>query len=79
MIEFNGIEYPDDFSREQFENNTDVPAEIIERHFKSMAAKKNRINAYPPIEEQLDYIYHHGVDRWKSEVIDPIKEKYTLR
>ena len=31
---------------------------------------------YPPIGEQLDYIYHNGVDKWKTDMIDPIKAKY---
>ena len=30
---------------------------------------------YPPIEEQLDKIYHSGVDAWKAE-IKTIKDKY---
>ena len=31
---------------------------------------------YPPIVDQLDYIYHNGLDKWKTDVIDPIKAKY---
>ena len=30
---------------------------------------------YPPIEEQLDTIYHHGVNFWKAKLKD-IKNKY---
>lgn len=29
---------------------------------------------YPAIEDQLDYIYHNGVDKWINEVIKPIKD-----
>jgi hypothetical protein len=76
MLKHNGIEYPDDFSKEQFENFTDVPQEIIDRHFKDLDAKNKRLAAYPDIGEQLDYIYHHGVEKWKSDIIDPIKNKY---
>lgn len=32
--------------------------------------------SYPSWQEQLDYIYHNGIEAWKSNVIDPIKEKY---
>jgi len=35
-----------------------------------------RKSEYPPLEDQLDYIYHNGVDAWKSDIIDPIKNKY---
>jgi hypothetical protein len=34
-----------------------------------------RCAAYPPIEEQLDIIYHYGIDAWK-EKIKKIKEDY---
>ena len=30
---------------------------------------------YPPLEEQLDKIYHEGIDAWKSD-IKAIKDKY---
>jgi len=33
-------------------------------------------DGYPPIQEQLDYIYHYGVDSWKTDIIDPVKLKY---
>lgn len=34
-----------------------------------------RKKAYPPIEDQLDMIYHHGIDGWKQ-LIRSIKEEY---
>ena len=37
--------------------------------------KESRRLAYPSIEDQLDKIYHEGVDSWKAE-IQAIKEKY---
>ena len=30
---------------------------------------------YPPLEEQLDKIYHNGIDAWKAEIKE-IKDKY---
>ena len=38
--------------------------------------QRDRKSEYPPLEEQLDYIYHNGVDAWKSDIILPIKNKY---
>mgnify|MGYP003646552944 CR=1 FL=1 len=35
-----------------------------------------RRQEYPNWAEQLDYIYHNGVDSWKENVIDPIKARY---
>ena len=34
-----------------------------------------RIAEYPPLEEQLDKIYHDGIDAWKAD-IKVIKDKY---
>tara|TARA_Y100000768_G_C23957483_1_gene673577 strand:+ start:578 stop:940 length:363 start_codon:yes stop_codon:yes gene_type:complete len=30
---------------------------------------------YPPLEEQLDKIYHHGIESWRTD-ITAIKDKY---
>ena len=38
-----------------------------------------RKKAYPTWQDQLDYIYHNGVDGWKTDIITPIKEKYPKR
>lgn len=37
--------------------------------------KSKRRAEYPPIEEQLDKIYHSGVNAWKAD-IKAIKDKY---
>ena len=35
-----------------------------------------RKNEYPDWGTQLDYIYHNGVDKWKTDIVDPVKAKY---
>jgi hypothetical protein len=37
--------------------------------------RKRRKKEYPSIEDQLDIIYHEGIDAWKD-VITTIKDKY---
>ena len=37
--------------------------------------KEKRVAEYPPIEDQLDDIYHNGVAGWKTK-IKAIKDKY---
>tara|TARA_B110000858_G_C17621428_1_gene389178 strand:+ start:494 stop:733 length:240 start_codon:yes stop_codon:yes gene_type:complete len=34
-----------------------------------------RRKEYPPLEEQLDMIYHQGIEAWKSKIKE-IKDKY---
>ena len=42
----------------------------------SQLYKEDRKEAYPDWGTQLDYIYHHGIDKWKTDIVDPIKKKY---
>ena len=37
---------------------------------------QKRAAEYPPMTDQLDYIYHHGVDAWKQDMVAPVKAKY---
>ena len=37
--------------------------------------QRDRQEAYPPIEDQLDDLYHNGLDGWKK-TIKAIKDKY---
>ena len=38
--------------------------------------QRKRKAEYPAIEDQLDYIYHNGLTKWKADMITPVKEKY---
>jgi len=78
-------EVPEDFEQLLTDNQyveTPTP-EIWElEKYESEAAwqadeyKRQRKSEYPNWEEQLDYIYHNGVDAWKADIVDPIKTKY---
>ena len=37
--------------------------------------KEARAQEYPPLQDQLDKIYHEGIDAWKTD-IKAIKDKY---
>ena len=37
---------------------------------------RNRASAYPSTGDQLDYIFHNGVDKWKEDIVQPVKDKY---
>ena len=38
--------------------------------------KEQRLFEYPNWSQQLDYIYHHGIEKWKTDIVDPVKAKY---
>ena len=50
--------------------NTELKAEAD-----NLSYKEQRQLEYPPLEEQLDKIYHSGVNAWKAD-IKAIKDKY---
>ena len=52
-------------------NNEAVEALMAAEAYKDLRAKE-----YPSIADQLDYIYHNGIDAWKEDMIDPVKNKY---
>ncbi len=48
--------------------------ELIAEYNSKEYQRKRRFE-YPPIEDQLDDLYHNGIDGWKS-TIKTIKDKY---
>ena len=58
-------------------NETAVTAKIAELQtaHDNLEYQRKRIENYPAITEQLDDIYHNGIDKWK-ETIKAIKDKY---
>jgi hypothetical protein len=50
--------------------------DAVEALINSEAYKDLRAKEYPSIADQLDYIYHNGIDAWKTDMIDPVKTKY---
>ncbi len=58
-------------SREEIQ----AKADELEAEYDSLEYQRLRAAEYPPVVEQLDKIFHEGVDAWKSE-IQAIKDKY---
>jgi len=54
-------------------NALETEATKLENNAKADA---NRKADYKSIEFQLDYIYHNGISKWKTDHIKPIKDKY---
>ena len=48
----------------------------LKAEYVTQAYARDRITAYPSTGDQLDYIYHNGVAKWKTDMIDPVKTKY---
>jgi hypothetical protein len=48
----------------------------LQAEYKANQYQRDRASEYPSIGDQLDYIYHNGIDAWKTDMVDPIKNKY---
>ena len=57
------------------DNSFDYPDEYKAIHQKSDTYVEKREKEYPTIVDQLDDIYHNGIDGWK-ETIKAVKDKY---
>ena len=59
-------------------SKSDIQAKMAElkADYDSKQYQRDRAEAYPSWEDQLDKIYHDGVTKWKSEMIDPIKDAH---
>ena len=47
----------------------------MQSDFDALAYQRNRRSEYPSLVDQLDDIYHNGIDGWKT-TIKAIKDKY---
>jgi hypothetical protein len=56
----------------------EITTEIARLHTEYEDQEYQRLRAaeYPDWGTQLDYIYHNGVDAWKTDIVDPVKAKY---
>lgn len=57
-------------------NTIEIDMDAINAWVDPEQYKIDREVEYPPLAEQLDYIYHNGVEAWKTDMIDPIKTRY---
>ena len=71
--EVNGV--LQDFSSPLTEEQINTAVSEYETHLNSIQYQKDRAKEYPSIADQLDKIYHSGIDEWKK-VIKTTKDKY---
>ena len=62
---------------------TEIPVADIQTKLDELNAEydaqdyaRKRDAEYPSIKDQLDKIYHEGIDKWKEDMIKPVKDKH---
>jgi hypothetical protein len=56
-------------------NEVSYDADAVQAEIDANEYKEKRLKEYPSIPDQLDKIYHDGIDAWKVD-IKTIKDKY---
>ena len=56
-------------------NNVVLDMTLVDAWVDPETYKHQRVAEYPTLNEQLDNIYHNGIDAWKAD-IKAIKDKY---
>ena len=67
--------HSDDISQPTDEEIT-TEQERLQSEYDGNEYQRNRADEYPDIGDHLDYIYHNGFTKWKSDMIKPVKDKY---
>ena len=73
---YNGVELTNESGIECTKEEIDAEVTRLQAEYDAQAYARNREAEYPPWNEQLDKIFHDGVAKWKSEMVQPVKDKY---
>jgi hypothetical protein len=65
-----------DTAYDKNDNEVVYDENAVQAEIDANAYKEQRAAEYPPLSEQLDYIYHNGIEAWKTDMINPVKTKY---
>ena len=61
-------------------NEEAIQAKIVElkSEYDSLEYHRKRKEEFRkyPMAEQLDYIFHHGIEKWKTDIVQPVKDKF---
>ena len=65
-------------SKEAEFTQAEIDAEVVrlQAEYDTQEYARNRAAEYPSTGDQLDYIFHNGIAKWKIDMIEPVKTKY---
>ena len=74
----------DDTELEWHDSEQDEPSEEeianevvrLQEEYDANQYQRDRKPEYPAIADQLDYIYHNGIAKWKSDMVKPVKDAH---
>jgi hypothetical protein len=70
------LEWVDKAQVKPTQSEIDTELAKLQTEYNTQEYARNRIKEYPSIKDQLDKIYHEGIDKWKEDMIKPVKDKH---
>ena len=72
-----GVIYWHNIDDADIPTEAEITAEVarLQAEYDNKEYQRQRATAYPPITDQLDQIYHEGVDAWKATIL-AVKEEF---
>ena len=58
------------------QSDIDAARVTLNTEYAALEYSRKRAAEYPDWGVQLDYIYHNGIEKWKTDIVDPVKAKY---
>ncbi len=68
--------YDDTNKKTLIQSEIDAARVTLDTEYAAIKYQDDRRKEYPDWSTQLDYIYHNGIDKWKTDIVDPVKAKY---
>ena len=67
-LDFNNLKFENNFIPDEAKIKEKFDVKIVEIENNIKATQYQRDRQYPPIGDQLDEIYHNGIDEWKKTI-----------
>ena len=73
---YENIQWLDDTKSKPTKAEVEAKVIQVKAAWEANKYQRDRLQEYPEWTTQLDYIYHNGIDKWKTDIVDPVKAKY---
>ena len=73
--EYSGLDWKDESQTKPTETEVEAEVTRLQTEYDNKKYQRDRAAEYPSVVDQLDLIYHSGIDAWKAKIKET-KDKY---
>tara|TARA_Y100000004_G_scaffold167199_1_gene199574 strand:- start:230 stop:529 length:300 start_codon:yes stop_codon:yes gene_type:complete len=73
--EYSGLDWKDESQTKPTETEVEAEVTRLQAEYDNKKYQRDRAAEYPSVVDQLDLIYHSGIDAWKAKIKET-KDKY---